>query len=31
LPWIRAAYVDRLKTWEEWESVSNAAQGAPSQ
>jgi NAD(P)-dependent dehydrogenase (short-subunit alcohol dehydrogenase family) len=31
LPWIRAAYADRLKTWEEWESVSNAAQGAPSQ
>jgi NADP-dependent 3-hydroxy acid dehydrogenase YdfG len=31
LPWIRAAYADRLKTWEEWESVSNSAQGAPSQ
>jgi NADP-dependent 3-hydroxy acid dehydrogenase YdfG len=31
LPWVRAAYADRLKTWEEWESVSNAAQGAPSQ
>ncbi len=31
LPWIRAAYADRLKTWEEWESVSNAAQGAPSE
>jgi NADP-dependent 3-hydroxy acid dehydrogenase YdfG len=31
LPWIRAAYADRLKTWEEWESVSNAAQGTPSQ
>ena len=30
LPWIRAAYADRLKTWEEWESVSNSAQGAPS-
>jgi NADP-dependent 3-hydroxy acid dehydrogenase YdfG len=30
LPWVRAAYADRLKTWEEWESVSNAAQGAPS-
>ena len=29
LPWIRAAYAERLKTWEEWESVSNAAQGAP--
>ena len=31
LPWIRAAYADRLKTWEEWESVSNAAQGVPSE
>src|SRR5580704_12292863 len=31
LPWIRATYADRLKTWEEWESVSNAAQGAPSE
>ena len=27
LPWIRAAYNERLKVWEEWESVSNAAQG----
>jgi NAD(P)-dependent dehydrogenase (short-subunit alcohol dehydrogenase family) len=27
LPWIRAAYNDRLKIWEEWESVSAAAQG----
>lgn len=27
LPWIRAAYNDRLRVWEEWESVSNAAQG----
>jgi NADP-dependent 3-hydroxy acid dehydrogenase YdfG len=27
LPWIRAAYADRLATWEAWESVSNAAQG----
>lgn len=27
LPWVRAAYNDRLKVWEEWESVSNAAQG----
>jgi NAD(P)-dependent dehydrogenase (short-subunit alcohol dehydrogenase family) len=31
LPWIRATYADRLKTWEEWESVSNSAQGGPSQ
>jgi NADP-dependent 3-hydroxy acid dehydrogenase YdfG len=29
LPWIRGAYNDRLKIWEEWEQVSNAAQGAP--
>jgi NAD(P)-dependent dehydrogenase (short-subunit alcohol dehydrogenase family) len=27
LPWIRAAYSERLSTWEAWESVSNAAQG----
>ena len=27
LPWVRAAYADRLKTWEAWEAVSNAAQG----
>jgi len=27
LPWIRAAYADRLATWEAWESVSNSAQG----
>jgi NAD(P)-dependent dehydrogenase (short-subunit alcohol dehydrogenase family) len=27
LPWVRAAYNERLKTWEEWEAVSNAAQG----
>lgn len=27
LPWIRAAYNERLKVWEEWEPVSNAAQG----
>ncbi|KAB2932915.1 MAG: SDR family NAD(P)-dependent oxidoreductase [Leptonema illini] len=27
LPWVRSAYADRLKVWEEWESVSNAAQG----
>ena len=29
LPLVRATYADRLKTWEEWEAVSNAAQGAP--
>ena len=28
LPMVRAAYDARLKTWEEWETVSNAAQGA---
>jgi NADP-dependent 3-hydroxy acid dehydrogenase YdfG len=27
LPWVRNAYAERLATWEEWESVSNAAQG----
>ena len=27
LPMIRAAYADRLATWEEWEAISNAAQG----
>ena len=27
LPWVRSAYADRLKVWEEWESVSNGAQG----
>lgn len=27
LPEIREAYARRLKTWEEWETVSNAAQG----
>lgn len=27
LPEIRAAYSNRLKVWEEWEAVSNAAQG----
>ena len=26
LPWIRAAYAERLATWETWEEVSNAAQ-----
>lgn len=28
LPWVRDAYNERLKVWEEWEAVSNAAQGA---
>lgn len=27
LPEIRQAYSERLKTWEDWEEVSNAAQG----
>ena len=27
LPWIRAAYAERLAIWEEWEDVSNSAQG----
>ena len=27
LPWVRAAYNERLKVWEEWESISSAAQG----
>jgi NADP-dependent 3-hydroxy acid dehydrogenase YdfG len=27
LPWIRAAYAERLATWEEWEDISNSAQG----
>ncbi|MEO6637325.1 MAG: SDR family NAD(P)-dependent oxidoreductase [Ginsengibacter sp.] len=27
LPWVRKAYAERLATWEEWETVSNAAQG----
>lgn len=29
LPIVRAAYAERLAVWEEWEDVSNAAQGAP--
>jgi NADP-dependent 3-hydroxy acid dehydrogenase YdfG len=29
LPWVRAAYNERLATWEEWASVSDAAQGNP--
>jgi len=27
LPWVRAAYAERLATWESWEAVSNGAQG----
>lgn len=27
LPWIRAAYAERLAVWEQWAPVSNAAQG----
>ena len=27
LPSVRAAYAERLATWEAWESVSNLAQG----
>ena len=29
LPMARAAYAERLATWEAWETVSNAAQGEP--
>ena len=29
LPMARAAYAERLTTWEAWEAVSNAAQGEP--
>jgi NAD(P)-dependent dehydrogenase (short-subunit alcohol dehydrogenase family) len=29
LPIARAAYAERLATWEAWEAVSNAAQGEP--
>jgi NADP-dependent 3-hydroxy acid dehydrogenase YdfG len=28
LPWVRTAYAERLATWEAWETVANAAQGA---
>ena len=28
LPQVRASYADRIATWEAWEEVSNAAQGA---
>jgi NADP-dependent 3-hydroxy acid dehydrogenase YdfG len=27
LPWTKAAYTERLSTWEAWAAVSNAAQG----
>jgi NADP-dependent 3-hydroxy acid dehydrogenase YdfG len=27
LPWVRAAYAERLATWEQWAPVSEAAQG----
>jgi len=27
LAWVRAAYAERLATWEAWQSVSNSAQG----
>lgn len=27
LPWVRKAYAERFETWEDWESVSNSAQG----
>jgi NAD(P)-dependent dehydrogenase (short-subunit alcohol dehydrogenase family) len=30
LPRVRAAYADRLATWEAWATVSNAAQGEPT-
>jgi len=29
LPRARAAYAERLETWEAWEDVSNAAMGEP--
>ncbi len=28
LPWVRAAYAERLATWEKWQPVSESAQGA---
>jgi NAD(P)-dependent dehydrogenase (short-subunit alcohol dehydrogenase family) len=31
LPRARAAYTERLKTWEAWEEVSNAAMGEPKE
>lgn len=29
LPWVRAAYEERLATWEAWQDVSASAQGDP--
>ncbi|WP_248630920.1 hypothetical protein [Paenibacillus riograndensis] len=31
LPMARGIYANRLATWEDWETVSNAAQGHPMQ
>jgi hypothetical protein len=31
LPRARAAYAERLETWEAWEDVSNAAMGEPKE
>ena len=28
LPWVRTAYAERLATWEAWDAVASAAQGA---
>ena len=28
LPWVRATYAERLATWEAWQAVADAAQGA---
>lgn len=30
LQWVRAAYAERLATWELWQETSNAAQGEPA-
>lgn len=27
LPWVKTAYAERIKTWEEWAQVSDSAQG----
>ena len=27
LSWVKKAYEERIATWEEWEEVSNSAQG----
>ena len=29
LPWVRAAYAERLALWEDWADIANAAQGQP--